>query len=109
MRHEAVHRDHFLEVAEGFKEEYLNRIRDTKKQCSDFSSEQTAKSFFKEKAIEIIKDFYDAVLKKDTRISSGGDDGGDIIKFEQDKIHKKVIDDYLQPLIDRWELTNCID
>lgn len=109
MRHEKVHRDHFLEVAEGFKEEYLKRIEDTKKQCSDFINEETAKSFFKRKAEEIIKDFYDVVKNEDDRISMGGDDGGDVITFEIKKIHKKVIDEYLQPLIDRWKLNNCVD
>ena len=109
MKHEKVHRDHFLNVAEGFKEEYLQRFIGTKKQCSYFSNEEAAISFFKEKAKEIINDFYDALKNEDDRISNGGDDGGDVIKFENNKIHKKVIDEYLQPLIDRWKLTNCID
>ncbi len=108
-RHEEEHREHFLHVAEGFKAEYLKKIKDEKKKCSDFDSEENAMKFFKERAENIIKDFYNAVKNEDDRISSGGDDGGDILKFEKDKIHKKVIDDYLQPLIDRWKLTNCVD
>lgn len=109
MRHEKVHRDHFLEVAEKFKSKYLTKIKDTQKKCSNFTGEENANPFLKKKAEEIIKDFYDEVKKEDDRISKGGDDGGDVIKFEKDKIHKKVIDDYIQPLINRWKLNNCVD
>ena len=106
MRHEEQHRVQFLKVAEGFKEEYLKKIKDEKKQCSDFSSEEDAMKHFKKRAEEIIKEFYTAVIKEDERISKGGDDGDDIMQFER-RLHKIVIDDYLQDLIDYWKLSKC--
>lgn len=61
---------------------------------------------FKKRAEEIIKEFYTAVIKEDERISKGGDDGDDIMQFER-RLHKIVIDDYLQDLIDYWKLSKC--
>ena len=109
MRHEAVHRDHFLEVAEGFKAEYLIKIKETIKQCSEFSSGEDALSEFKQAAEKIIKQFYDATYNKDLKISTGGGNKVKELEFENNTIHKKVIDNYLQPLIDRWRLKKCVD
>jgi hypothetical protein len=109
MRHEAVHRDHFLEVAEGFKAEYLIKIKETIKQCSEFSSGEDALSEFKQAAEKIIKQFYDATYNKDLKISTGGGNKVKELEFENNAIQKKVIDNYLQPLIDRWRLKKCVD
>ncbi len=106
-RHEEVHRDHFLEVAEGFKAEYLIKIKETIKQCSEFSSEEDALSEFKQAAEKIIKQFYDATYNKDLKISNGGGNKEKELEFENNTIHKKVIDNYLQPLIDYWKLSDC--
>ena len=63
----------------------------------------------KKAAEKIIKQFYDAALEKDTKISSGDGNEEKMLRFEREEIHKKVIDEYLQPLINRWNLTNCVD
>jgi len=51
----------------------------------------------KKAAEKIIKQFYDAALEKDTKISSGDGNEEKMLGFEREEIHKKVIDEYLQP------------
>ena len=65
------------------------------------------RSEFKQAAEKIIKQFYDATYNKDLKISNGGGNKEKELEFENNTIHKKVIDNYLQPLIDYWKLSDC--